>query len=100
MGRGSRAPWRGVALLAALVGLLLACGAPAAPSAAQSSAPPPTVPAPAVTAVRSAPVELTHVTYATQRPVSDAPIFIAHAKGYFHREGLGAEIVNSPAPAR
>jgi NitT/TauT family transport system substrate-binding protein len=96
MARGRGAPWRG-ALLAALAGLLMACGTPtAAPPAARSSAPSPTVPAPAATAVPSPPAALVSVTYATQRPVSDAPIFIAHAKGYFQQEGLDVEIVNFP----
>ena len=72
MARGIRAPWRGGALLAALAGLLLACGTPAAPSAAQSSGPPPTAPAPAVPAAPSPPASLVSVTYATQRPVSPA----------------------------
>ena len=71
MARGNGIAWRGGALLAALAGLLLACGAPsAAPSAARSSGPPPTAPASAATAVPSPPASLGSVTYATQRPVS------------------------------
>jgi NitT/TauT family transport system substrate-binding protein len=87
-------------MLAALVGLLAACAAPAAaPPAAPAAVAPSAagaVAAPTAATAPSAPVELTHVTYASQRAVSDAAIFIAHAKGYYREEGLDVEIVNFP----
>ncbi len=91
--------------------LLLGCQTAATPTAAPTAAPKPTeAPAKAAsTAEPAAPspqpaakptekaTSLIPVKYASQRPVSDAGIFIAHGKGYFRQEGLDVEIVDFPS---
>jgi NitT/TauT family transport system substrate-binding protein len=83
-----------LAVLGATVLLLAACSArPAAPSqpAAPSGSAPTAAEGPAQ-ATRPAP--LVSVRYATQQSVTDAAVFLAHARGYFQQEGLDLELVN------
>src|SRR5687768_14859518 len=91
--QGNRQPVSAIALCAGLVLLLASCSqppaAPALTAPGGASAPSSTVaPAPA------APAALVPVRYATQASITDATIFLAHARGYFEQEGLAVELVN------
>src|SRR5687767_6902736 len=104
--RGSQAIRRAWPLLAAL-GLVLACAAPAPPSAAPTRAaapaagpttaaaapPAPASAAPPVAAERPAAPPVQVKTGYIGTSVSNAGIFIAAERGYFQEEGLTTDLI-------
>lgn len=99
---GKRGHDLGRRLVGPLVALLLtgACAPSAAPPAATTPAPSakPAAPRPAAQpAAAPAPAPagpLAQLKYGTQRPVTDAAIFVADARGYFKEAGVEVELVN------
>ncbi|HZU07093.1 MAG TPA: ABC transporter substrate-binding protein [Chloroflexota bacterium] len=90
MRQGRRTHWLDAGLGPLLMALLL-LGSCSAPPAERAAAP---APPPAAPTQSPAPPALVPIRYATQRPVSDAGIFIAHARGYFREEGLDVDLVD------